>query len=335
MTRQSWLSQVMARATANAACVLSLGLPIVLALAFTLGFAAPASAQVISDQLPAQAKGLDMKDRLGQQLPEHVEFTDSTGKKVRLADYFKKHEDGGKPAIVVMGYYDCPVVCRVVLDKVVDAINELKFKLGEDYQSLYFSFDPEETVERAADAKTAAIARYRAGDKAKAEQAWHFHVGSTESSRELARGLGFEYRKLESGEYSHPVGIYIVTPEGKVARVFTGYLYPPDQLRLALLEASEGKIARDMGDRLMAFCYMYDPAAGAYTLQAMRVMQIAAIITVVGLAGLVGVLLFGERMKRRARVAAQAAAAQSPAESRLSRSSESGPRPGSLSGTPT
>ncbi|MDX2116901.1 MAG: SCO family protein [Planctomycetota bacterium] len=319
MTRHGWLSQVMVRATALAACVLSLVLPV-----------ASVHAQVIKDELPAQAKGLDFKDRLGQQLPLHLEFTDSSGKKVRLGEYFKKHEEGGKPAIVVMGYYDCPVVCRVVLDKVVDAINELKFKLGEDYQSLYFSFDPEETAARAAEAKTSAIAAYRAGDKAKAEQAWHFHVGDMESNRELARGLGFEYRKLDSGEYSHPVGIYVITPEGKVARVFTGYVYPPEQLRLALLDASEGKIAKDMGDRLMFFCYMYDPKAGAYTLQAVRVMQIAGVLTVIGLAGLIGVMLFGERMKRRARAAALAAAQQS-----ITNPFASGQGPGSLSGTAT
>ncbi len=266
----------------------------------------PAGAQVISSELPAQAKGLDIRDRLGQQLPLHLQFTDSSGNKVRLQDYFKPHEQGGKPAILVMGYYDCPVVCGVVLQKVVDAVNELKYKLGDDYQSLYFSFDPTETAERAAEVKVSSIAAYHAGDKAKAESAWHFHVGDMESNRELARGLGFDYRKLDNGEYSHPVGIYVITPEGKVARVFTGYVYPPDQLRLALLDASEGKIAKDMGDRLMMFCYMYDPSAGAYTLQAMRVMQIAGVVTIFALAGLIGVLLFGERMRRRAMLTAAA-----------------------------
>lgn len=266
-----------------------------------------ANAQVISSELPAQAKGLDIRDRLGQQLPLHLQFIDSSGKKVHLQDYFKPHEQGGKPAILVMGYYDCPVVCGVVLQKVVDAVNELKYKLGDDYQSLYFSFDPTETAERAAEVKVSAIAAYHAGDKAKAETAWHFHVGDVDSNRELARGLGFDYRKLDSGEYSHPIGIYVITPEGKVARVFTGYVYPPDQLRLALLDASEGKIAKGMGDRLMMFCYMYDPSAGAYTLQAMRVMQIAGVLTMIGLAGLIGVLLFGERLRRRALLAAAAA----------------------------
>lgn len=258
--------------------------------------AAPAGAQVLMDKPPAPARDLDIEERVGAQLPLDAEFTNSEGRAVRLGDYFPA--TGGKPAVIALVYYRCPVVCSVVMEKLTESVQALDLTTGKDFNLLVFSFNPNESVPDARTRREGFLASYNREVTAQVRAGWQFHVSGEESVGALARGLGFTYRKLDNGEYSHPVCIFVVTPQGKVSRYFYGFSYPARDLKLALIEASEGKGARTIGERLASYCYVWDPSRGGYALKAVRVMQVAGIVTVVSLGGLIGLLVAGERLRR-------------------------------------
>jgi len=275
----------------------------VLAAALAIALAAPANAQLLNENRE-QTRGVDVEEHLGRTLPLEQVFTDAEGKQVRLGDYFKDN----KPAILGLVYYDCPIVCDVVMEKLAQSIKDLDLVVGKDFNVLMFSFDPAESTEIAAKIKLGYVSGYDKGDPAQVAASWQFHTSDATSSRNLAEAVGFRYKPLANGEWSHPVVLYTITPDGRVSHYIYGFNYPPRDLKLSLMEASSGRLVKTIGDRLLNFCYMYDPTAGKYTLKAVRVMQVAGVITMASLGSLIGALLVGERLRRRARAASVARA---------------------------
>ncbi len=284
------------------------------ALAAAALFATPALGQIIAKELPVEVRGMDVEERLGAAVPADLAFVNAAGRRVRLGDYFlapgerasdRVREPGlpppGKPAILVLGYYRCPVVCPAITTKLVECLDRVDFDVGVDFNVLYFSFDHTEGAADAARARSIALAGYDREHTPEIEAGWAFHVGSAGDNRALADAVGYPYRLLPNGEFSHPVVLIFLSPEGKVTRYLYGYDYPPVQVKLALLDASDGKIARSLGERFLHFCYRYDPNAGRYTLVAVRVMQVGAGISVVLVSSLVGGLLLVERVRRTGR----------------------------------
>jgi len=248
--------------------------------------------------LPRAVMGLGIEEHVGRPLPMELQFTTSEGKFVQLGDYFKDN----KPAVIALVYFKCPVVCDVVMQKLTECYNQLQLKPGKDFNVLYFSFDPTETAADATAARNGHLSNYHetADDAVKA--GWQFHTTDAGSARALADAIGFKYRRLENGQFSHPAGVYIATPDGKLSRYFYGFSYPARDMKLALIDASNGKLVRSLGDRIMAFCYMFDPSTGKYSLAAVRVMQVSGIITLICVGSLVAVLFVGERVRRRVRL---------------------------------
>lgn len=266
--------------------------------------ATTASGQVILNELPKEAKGLDVVEKIGDSLPMDLEFVNSAGKTVKLGSYFPKTNSDGsanhKPTIIGLVYYQCPIVCSVLMEKIHGTINEIDYTIGKDFNVLMFSFDPREQTSDAARVRKSFMDRYTKPVDETVAAGWQFHTTPNDlTTRKLADSLGFQYRLLENGQYSHPVAMFIVTPEGKISRYLYGYSQEPKNLKLALIEASQGKLVRTVGERLMNFCYMYDPSKGGYTLRAFRVMQLGGILTLIGLATLVGGLLLVERVRRK------------------------------------
>lgn len=254
------------------------------------------SAQLILDDVPEEAQGVDVEEKLGNTIPLDLVVTNSDGESVPLSVYFRD----GKPAILLMAYYRCPIVCPLIMERLADAMDELDYTVGEDFNAIVVSFDPTETATVAKDAELAAHLSYDRGATDEVKAGWRYHVTTDDNAKLLARSIGYRYKLLPNGEYSHPVAFVVLSPEGSITRYIYGFDYPKRELKLSLLDASEGKIAKSFGDRLLHFCYRYDPDAGAHTLQAVRVMQVGAAITMVLLGGLVGTLLIAERYRRRA-----------------------------------
>ncbi|MFO0832044.1 MAG: SCO family protein [Phycisphaerales bacterium] len=266
-------------------------------------------------QVPMEQRGVDVEERVGHPLPLELQFTDSHGKPVTLKDYFQGSAAGAgdgdhRPAVVVLGYYRCPVVCGLIREKLMQTLDKVDYTLGKDYRVLIFSFDPGETPKAAESVRKFDLSYYARGaegqpDAGPVDSGVAYHVSDASNIRHLADALGYRYKLLGNNEYSHPVVVVLVAPDGTISRYLYGFSQEPATMKMAIMEASEGKLVRTVGERLMAFCYMYDPKKGAYTLQAFRVMQVGAVLTLVALGTLLAVLFAGERLRKKRRLAAE------------------------------
>jgi len=259
--------------------------------------ATPVAKAQLGMQTPEEEQGIDIEEKLGNTVPLNLKFTNADGKEVELGHYFNNNDK--RPVLMLMVYFECPVVCDVLMQRLAETINELDLDVGKDYEVVIFSFDPSETVDQAKTLRESFLAGYNREVTTEVRDAWQFHVSDGASSAELANSLGFKYKKLANGHYSHPVCLFVLTPEGKISRYVYGFSYPPRDVKLALFEASEGRLAKSLGDRVMAFCYMYDPTKGTYSVVAFRVMQLGGAITFVLLTGLITTLVIAETIRRR------------------------------------
>ncbi len=222
-----------------------------------------------SPSVPAEI-GIDQK--LNEQVPLDIKFRDETGKTVRLGDYF-----GGKPVILSLVYYDCPMLCTLSLNGLLSSLQHLKFSAGDEFNVVTVSFDPREKPELAAAKKRVYLTLY---NRPHGWEGWHFLTGDQESIRQLTSAVGFRYKwDAASGQYAHATGIMLLTPQGRIARYFYGIDYPATDLRLGLIEASANKIGTPV-DAVLLLCSHYDPVQGKYGLVVTRVLQLAGIATV-------------------------------------------------------
>jgi protein SCO1/2 len=238
---------------------------------------------------PGPLEGVGIEQHLGQSLPLDAVFRDDEGKEVRLGEYFGP---GKKPVVLALAYFECPMLCTLVLNGMIKALRPISFTAGEEYDVLTISIDPKETPELAHEKKKAYIESYaRKGDG----HGFHFLTGDEKSIKRVADAVGFKYRYVEaSGEFAHAASIYVVTPLGQLSRYFFGVEFSSRDLRLAFVEAAEGKIG-GMVDQLMLFCYRYDPAAGKYSAQALAVVRLAGLMTALSLAGFIGLSHWRDR----------------------------------------
>ena len=230
---------------------------------------------------PPGLKNVGIQQNLNQQVPPDLMFTDDLGRKVRLGDYF-----GQKPLILNFVYYGCPMLCGEELSGLESALRVLKFDVGKEFEVITISFDPRNTPEIAAKKKEQILRRYR---RPGAEQGWHFLVGQTGAIDAVTRAAGFQYEyDPTTGQFAHSTAILVLTPPGKIAQYYYGIEYPPKDLRLALVEASQNRIG-NVVDELLLYCYHYDPEKGKYSATVLRVLRLMAVATLLCL----GVLLLG------------------------------------------
>lgn len=230
-----------------------------------------------STTLPPNLSGVSIDQKLGAQIPLDLQFKDESGRDVTLAKYFQS----GRPVVLNLVYYDCPMLCTEVLNNLSSTFRLLTFDIGKDYEVVTVSFDPREKPELAAAKKSAYLQRLgRPG----AETGWHFLTGSQKSTTTLTDAVGFHYQwdeKLQ--QYAHATAIMVATPEGKLSHYFYGVEYPPKDLRLALVEASNRKIGNPV-DAVLLYCYHYDPRTGRYG---------AVVTNIVRLSGAATLLILG------------------------------------------
>ncbi len=239
------------------------------------------------DGRPAPLREVAFDQKLNQQVPLDLPFRDESGRTVKLADYFKQ-----KPVILNFVYYKCRDLCPLLLDGIVRSLRALSFDIGNQFDVLTVSFDPNDTSSLAAAKKADLVGEY---SRAGASAGWHFLTGDPASIQSLTRSVGFRYSyDRRTGEFGHATGMILMTPDGRTSRYFYGIDFSPRDVRLALIEAAANKIGSPI-DQLLLFCYHYDPATGKYTLLVTRVLQLAAAATVLVLGGFIGFWLVRER----------------------------------------
>ena len=241
--------------------------------------AGPHERGVSSTTVPEQLKDVTFEQRLDTRLPLEARFRDENGRDVALGDFF-----GKRPVVLAFVYYSCPMLCTQVLNGVSSAVKVMPFVVGQDFDVVYVSFDPRDTAAAAAEKKAAQLADYKQTATA---SGWHYLTGDEASIRRLTNAAGFSYRWDEaSGQYAHVSGVLVVTPDGRLSRYFYGVEYSPKELRMALVESSEGKVG-SVVDQLLLYCYHYDPATGRYGVLAMNLVRLAGAVTLVLLVGFI------------------------------------------------
>lgn len=227
------------------------------------------------------------EQHLDAALPLDAAFTDHDGQQVELGHYF-----GERAVIIVPIYYNCPMLCGLIINGLLDSLKQVTFNPGEDFEVVVVSFDPTETPELAAANRNAFLAEY---DRPGTEDGIHFLVGEEHEIRRLTDTIGFQYEWVdELNDYAHASGVVLCTADGRTSRYFFGIMYAPRDMRLGLVEASENQIGSAV-DRIMLFCYMYDPASGTYGLLIHRVVNTAAATTAFILGSFLFVMLRAEK----------------------------------------
>ncbi|HEY6307929.1 MAG TPA: SCO family protein [Candidatus Angelobacter sp.] len=248
----------------------------------------------VPNRKPSILDQVGLDQRLNNQVPLDLTFLDESGQPVELKQYF-----GSKPVILALVYFQCPMLCSEVQNGLAGALNGIvRFNVGRDFNVVTVSFDPRDTPQTAAENKKTYLSRYR---RAGADQGWHFLTGRKDQIDALAQSVGFRYAwDPEIKQFAHASGIMLLTPDGRVAQYYYGIEYPPRDIQLGLIEASQGKIG-NLVDQVLLYCYHYDPTQGKYGAAIFNILRISAGATVLLLGGYM-VIMFRRDMRAAARL---------------------------------
>jgi len=249
------------------------------------------AAQMLSSQTkPEFLNNVTIEQNLNGQTPLDLDFVNEKGEKVKLQELFSD-----KPVVLSLVYYQCPMLCNMMLNGMLESFNELKFTTGDEFDAITVSFDHRETAEMAAQKKASYIEQYgRQG----ADKGWHFLTGDEESIKKLAEAVGFAFTFIpETGQFAHASAIILLTPQGRISRYFYGVEYDPTDLRLGLVEASQNKIGSPV-DQLLLYCFHYDPTTGKYGMVIMNVIRVFGTATVALLISFIIIMLRREKRNK-------------------------------------
>jgi len=245
---------------------------------------------------PAALEGVGIEQRLGSSVPLDALLLDEAGRPVRLGQYF-----GTRPVVLVLAYYNCPMLCTQVLNGTVAAMRSISFDAGKQFEVVAVSFDPRDTPADAAAKKAPYVREY---NRPGAEAGWHFLTGGPGSIARLTSAAGFRYKFDESiGQFAHASGIFVATPDGRLSRTLFGIEYAPRDLRLALIEAADKKIGTPV-DQILLYCYHYDPKVGKYGAVVMNMVRLGGVAAVAILTTFLLVMWRRDRKRDAAKAAA-------------------------------
>jgi protein SCO1 len=261
-------------------------------LAFSgAAFADSASPALPASMLPSQLEGVGIDEHLGREIDLNLTFIAEDGYPVALRQYFHP----GRPVILNLIYYSCPMLCNLILNGETETLRQIPGMPGKEFEVVTISIDPSESFDLARKKKAVYLSSYN-----RPAPGWHFLTDHDGNARRLAGLVGFKYRYDErQQQYAHAAAIMILTPEGKMARYLYGVRYPPRDVRFALAEASEGRSTLSI-EKILLFCYHYDPQTGSYVLFATNFMRAGGALTVLIIAFFL-VRLFREERRRTAR----------------------------------
>lgn len=229
--------------------------------------------------------GIDQK--LNDQVPLDLVFTNDAGREVRLGEYF-----GTRPVVLALVYYECPMLCTQILTGIVTTLGVMDFTAGKEFDVVAVSINPREGPMLAAQKKKTYLERYgRPGS----EGGWHFLTGTETNIKALANAVGFRYEfDEETGQFAHGAGFEVLTPEGVISHYFYGIEYSARDLKFALMEASEERIGSAI-DQVLLLCFHYDPATGRYGGVALTAVRVGAVLTIAAFLSFLFVSLRRER----------------------------------------
>ena len=246
---------------------------------------------IVASNVPPQFKSVTFAQRLNQQLPLDTMLKDETGRSVALGEFFN-----GKPVVMAFVYYQCPMLCPMTLNGISSALKALPQTPGKDFEIVVVSFDHRDTPESANAKKRAHLVHWNTTDTA---DGWHFLTADEAAIKRLTSAAGFTYQWDEStGQFAHVSGLLTLTPEGRLARYFYGVEYSPRELRLALVESSQGRIGSKV-EELLLYCFHYDPTTGRYGWAVMTLVRLGGALTV---ALVIGFVMLMRRREGRAPV---------------------------------
>lgn len=247
--------------------------------------------------IPPQLEGAGIDQKIGSNIPLDLEFLDEHGRSVQLRDYF-----GTRPVVLAPVYYECPMLCQMVIEGMVRSLRVIDFGSTEvqEFEVIAYSFAVGETPEQALAKKQHAMANL---NRPETEGQWHFLTGNQASVEALSEAIGFRFDWDEKvGQYIHAASLVVLTPDGQVSRYLYGIDYAPRDLRLALVEASQNRLG-GVVDQVLLYCFSYNPMAGRYTAMTMNILRLAAIVTVVTLGSFIALMW---RRDRRRSIATEA-----------------------------
>lgn len=249
-----------------------------------------ASAADRMEQAPAGLVGVGIDEKRGARTPMMREFTDEDGRTVRFKELVN-----GKPAILMLGYYECPMLCSLVLNGLVDTLRDMRWTPGNEFDVIFVSINPRESHTLAKLKKQNYVKSY---GRPQSAAGWHFLTGEEPDIRALARAAGFNYKfDKKQNQYAHAAALMFLTPDGRVSSYMSGVKYDPKAVRLALFKASNGKIG-SASDKIYLSCYHYDAAAGTYAPAAVKIMQFGGLLTLIALGLVVGGYWVNERARK-------------------------------------
>jgi protein SCO1 len=235
--------------------------------------------------LPPELRDIGIEERLGERVPLDITFTNESGQQVTLEDFFQS----GKPVIITPIYYECPMLCNLILNGLTDGMKTLSWQPGNQFEVITFSIDPNEGHELAAMKKEGYI---KLLDKPNAAYGWHFLTTDQQNIDRLTDALGFKFRWSDQAqEFLHGSAIMFISPNGQITRYLYGIDYPQISLRNALFDAAEGKIGTVI-DKVVLYCYTYDPDSRSYVASAVNIMKLGGLVTLMGLSIFLGLLWF-------------------------------------------
>jgi protein SCO1/2 len=248
---------------------------IVLLLGMVVALPGASAAQIL-EPAPPELEGVGITEHLDASLPLELTLRDESGQVVALGQYFEE----GKPVVLNLVYFNCPMLCNVFLDGFLATLGELDWTPGDEFRVVTVSIDPADGPEGARIKRDHYVKRL---GRPEAERGWHFLTGSEENVRKLADTIGFAYRyDEEKAEFMHSPGLFVATPGGRLSRYLYGVMFDPGTLRLSLVEASEGGIGSTM-DQLILFCFAYDHTEGRYGPAALKIVRAFGALTAVAL----------------------------------------------------
>jgi len=244
------------------------------------------SGGIVASNVPAKIEHVTFKQRLGEQLPLDAKFKDESGRDVVLGDYF-----GKKPVVLAFVYFQCPMLCPLVMNGISSALKVVPFTAGKEFDVVLVSFDHRDTPEAANAKKRAHLAHWAVPETA---DGWHFLTGAEEDIQRVTSAAGFTYQwDEETQQFAHVSGVLVTTPDGRLSRYFYGVEFSPKDLRLAFVDSSQGRLG-SVVEELLLYCFHYDPSSGKYGAAFMNILRLGGVLTVGLIAGFIVLMRWRE-----------------------------------------